>query len=36
VNITIRDAARWHAASDGFTRQLRSAPLLEISLDDAA
>ena len=36
VNITIRDAARWHAASDGFTRQLRSSPLLELPLDDAA
>lgn len=30
VNITIRNAHQWHSASDGFTRQLRAAPLLEI------
>ena len=32
VNATIRDAAQWQAAADGFTRQLRSSPLVEISL----
>ena len=30
VNVVIRNPGEWHAASDGFTRQLRSAPLLEI------
>jgi predicted nucleotidyltransferase len=30
VNVTIRDAARWRAASDGFIQQVRSSPLVEI------
>ena len=34
VNITIRNAQQWHSASDGFTRQLRAAPLLEIPRQD--
>ncbi len=33
VNVTIRDAEQWKAAVDGFTRQLRSSPLVEIPLD---
>jgi hypothetical protein len=33
VNVTIRDAERWKNATDGFTRQLRSSPLVEIPLD---
>jgi hypothetical protein len=33
VNVTIRDAERWKNASDGFTQQLRSSPLVEIPLD---
>ena len=33
VNVTIRDAERWKNAADGFTRQLRSSPLVEIPLD---
>lgn len=32
VNVTIRDAEHWHGASDGFTRQVRSSPLVEIPL----
>jgi predicted nucleotidyltransferase len=35
VNVTIRDAERWMAAADGFTRQLRSSPLLEVPLDNS-
>jgi predicted nucleotidyltransferase len=35
VNVTIRDAERWKNAADGFTRQLRSSPLLEIPLGDS-
>lgn len=31
VNVTIRGAGQWRSASDGFTRQLRSSPLLEIA-----
>jgi hypothetical protein len=30
VNVVIRGLEDWHSATDGFTRQLRSAPLLEI------
>jgi hypothetical protein len=30
VNVTIRAAGQWRSGSDGFTRQLRSSPLLEI------
>jgi hypothetical protein len=30
VNVTIRTARQWQSADDGFTRQLRSSPLLEI------
>jgi hypothetical protein len=30
VNVTIRGLEDWHSANDGFTRQLRSSPLLEI------
>jgi hypothetical protein len=30
VNVTIRGEQQWQSASDGFTRQLRSSPLLEI------
>jgi predicted nucleotidyltransferase len=33
VNVTTRDAERWKVAADGFTRQLRSSPLVEIPLD---
>jgi predicted nucleotidyltransferase len=33
VNTTIRKAGQWEAAEDGFTRQLRSSPLVEIPLD---
>jgi hypothetical protein len=36
VNVTIRNAEQWEAAADGFTRQLRSSPLVEIPLDEAA
>jgi predicted nucleotidyltransferase len=35
VNVTIRDAERWKEATDGFTRQLRSSPLVEIPLGDS-
>ena len=35
VNVTIRDAERWGNATDGFTRQLRSSPLVEIPLGDS-
>lgn len=30
VNVSIRTAEQWRSGSDGFTRQLRSSPLLEI------
>ncbi len=30
VNVTMRTAEQWRSADDGFTRQLRSSPLLEI------
>lgn len=30
VNVVIRRPEDWHSASDGFTQQLRSSPLLEI------
>ncbi|HEY6274746.1 MAG TPA: hypothetical protein VIX86_00300 [Streptosporangiaceae bacterium] len=30
VNVIIRGPKEWHAAGDGFTRQLHSSPLLEI------
>lgn len=30
VNVTIRGVQQWRSASDGFTKQLRSSPLLEI------
>jgi predicted nucleotidyltransferase len=33
VNVTIRSAERWRSATDGFTAQLRSSPLLEIPLN---
>lgn len=32
VNVTVRDRARWQAATDSFTRQLRSSPLVEIPM----
>jgi predicted nucleotidyltransferase len=32
VNVTIRDPLRWRTSEDGFTRQLRSSPLVEIPL----
>jgi len=32
VNVTFRDAERWRTGDDGFTRQLRSSPLVEIPL----
>jgi len=32
VNTTIRKAEQWHSAQDGFTRQLRSSPLVQIPL----
>jgi len=30
VNVTIRNEQQWQSAEDGFTRQLRSSPILEI------
>lgn len=30
VNVTIRAAGQWRSGNDGFTRQLRSSPLLEL------
>jgi hypothetical protein len=30
VNVTIRSAEQWRSGTDGFTRQLRSSPLLRI------
>jgi hypothetical protein len=35
VNVTIRDPVQWQTAEDGFTKQLRSSPLVEIPLDPA-
>jgi predicted nucleotidyltransferase len=32
VNVTVRRAEQWRSATDGFTRQVRSSPLLEIPL----
>jgi hypothetical protein len=32
VNTTIRTAGQWETAQDGFTRQLRASPLVEIPL----
>ena len=32
VNVTIRTVERWEKATDGFTQQLRSSPLVEIPL----
>jgi hypothetical protein len=36
VNVTIRNEQQWQLADDGFTRQLRSSPLLEIPSKVAA
>jgi hypothetical protein len=36
VNVTVRDQAHWQAATDGFTRQLRSSPLVEIPMGSLA
>jgi DNA-binding transcriptional ArsR family regulator len=36
VNVTIRNEEQWQSAGDGFTRQLRSSPLLEIPRQDEA
>lgn len=33
VNTTVRRADQWQVAQDGFTRQLRSSPLVEIPLE---
>ncbi|MHB1433556.1 MAG: hypothetical protein ACYCVZ_15760 [Streptosporangiaceae bacterium] len=30
VNVAIRGTEQWHSGTDGFTKQLRSSPLLEI------
>ena len=30
VNVTIRNSTHWQTATDGFTRQLQSSPLIEI------
>jgi hypothetical protein len=35
VNVTVRDRAHWQAATDGFIRQLRSSPLVEIPVRQA-
>ena len=35
VNTTIRKAEQWHSAQDGFARQLRSSPLVQIPLQAA-
>jgi MarR family protein len=32
VNVTVRDRAHWQTATDGFMRQLRSSPLVEIPM----
>lgn len=36
VNVTVRDRTHWQAATDGFTRQLRSSPLVEIPMGNLA
>ena len=36
VNPTIRKPHQWHGAQDGFARQLRSSPLVEIPLQDSS
>jgi predicted nucleotidyltransferase len=36
VNVTIRNEQQWQSADDGFTRQLRSSPLLEILPQDGS
>jgi hypothetical protein len=33
VNTTVRKAEHWYGAQDGFARQLRSSPLVEIPLE---
>jgi predicted nucleotidyltransferase len=33
INTTVRKAGQWHGAQDGFARQLRSSPLVEIPLE---
>jgi predicted nucleotidyltransferase len=33
INTTVREAGQWHGAQDGFARQLRSSPLVEIPLE---
>jgi predicted nucleotidyltransferase len=33
VNTTVRKAEQWYGAQDGFARQLRSSPLVEIPLE---
>lgn len=35
VNVTVRDRAHWQTATDGFIRQLRSSPLVEIPIRQA-
>jgi predicted nucleotidyltransferase len=35
VNTTVRKAEQWQGAQDGFARQLRSSPLVEIPLEDS-
>jgi hypothetical protein len=32
VNVTVRDRVHWQTATDGFMRQLRSSPLVEIPM----
>lgn len=36
VNATVRRAEQWHGAQDGFARQLRSSPLVELPLPSSA
>jgi hypothetical protein len=36
VNVSIQDTERWHNGTDGFTRQLRSSPRVEIPLSISA
>jgi DNA-binding transcriptional ArsR family regulator len=35
VNVTVRDRAHWQTATDGFSRQLRSSPLVEIPTEQS-
>jgi hypothetical protein len=35
VNTTIRKAEQWQGAQDGFARQVRSSPLVQIPLSDS-